>query len=145
MNSRAVEANRSKHVRLQRGSKGQMSANAEPTRAKLSLLNARMLIEVIEHRTTVGVEFRDLCLRRSGQTPRAALIVEWDGRPRGFDPVIDLRRCDYKPIPRQSRCRADHRSGQLEYVRVKQNPRILPFRLRARHECPHRASSDGDV
>jgi len=96
MDSGSVKANRREHVRLKRCAEREVATDAEAGRSEFTRLDARMLIQIIERRSTISVELGDRSRGGISETARPTFVVEWDRRSRRLDAVIDLGRGNYE-------------------------------------------------
>ena len=122
-----------------------MAANAESGGAEFSRRHARMLCEIVQCGTAVGIEVGDGRLGGVLHPTRASGVVERDRRARRLGAVIDLRRGDDESVPCESNAGAHHRTGQLKDVGVVRDARITAGSARRRDEHPHRRAACGDV
>src|SRR5256885_8806987 len=90
VNARAVEAYGGADIGLKRGSKREMSANAETHGAKIAGCDFRMSAEPIKCGAATGIEIRDGRFGCVFEAARAAHVVKRNGRAGRFDAVIDL-------------------------------------------------------
>src|SRR5580692_12993226 len=92
MDARAVVARGGKHIRLERGAKSKVPANAETDDADFSARHFGMARKPIQSGAAVGIEVRDGSLRRILLAARAASVVKRDYRARRLDAPVNLRR-----------------------------------------------------
>ncbi len=121
-----IKTNSGLYVRLQRGAKGQMSANAKTACANLFGGNHRMLLQIIQYRTAIFVK---VCQRHRLlmlHAARTALVrLRQDGAS-GFQAMKDFMRSDDKSISGEPRTCTQHGIAQLKDVRKQQDAGILP-------------------
>ncbi len=74
--------------------------------------------QIVERRAAVFIEMRDGSFGGAFQPSRPSSIVERDRRAQRLDAMVNLRRRDRESITRQPRTGPQHRTGELEDVRI---------------------------
>ena len=121
-----------------------MAASAVPCRAEAAVGHAVVGLEPVESSADVVVEIGDRRRFRVRLPAAFALVVKLEHGASGLYAVIDLRCGDDEAIAGQSHTPSQRRVGELEDVRVEDNARVSPGRLRAGHERAHCSILDRD-
>src|SRR5260370_9458779 len=110
-----------------------MTADAKAHRAELALRHLAVLREIVQRSAPILVEMHNRSPCRILQSTSPACIVEWDHGAERFHAVVDLMRSRNKTVSGHPGPTPQHRPGELNNIRIAENPRLLPVRFRPRH------------